>query len=712
TTFSGTSAACPLTAALAGLVVSLHPDWNSTDVMKKICYACEEVGDYTYELGTLYPYGKWNEEMGYGRINAHYALQGGSVSFEPPSNFTSSVNGNHVLLEWDLPSGGSTNEEWLKYHDGSFEDSFASTNGGMGIAQRFTAPAAYLKLNKIRYYTSNFQNYDSYNEIFVLSGNGSEVLAGPYYRQGKANGWISLDLSDIIINASSFMVATYNTDPNGPFVGADNSHYNGSLYFGNHTEGFDELGVLGYQYVGSHEAYVEYSAKSGEVIKSILKPTAQQVTANKLQRSGGFINYRLEKNIHPKKTGARNLLGYNVFRNGDEINQEIITETTYQDNALNAGNYSYSITAVYDEGESRHSDTLEVTIQQGDFTPPTSLVAFNNNENVELYWKSPGGFGGVEWIAYHDNSFENSICSVNGNMGLAQNFHLDYHPANLKAVRFFVENYGNWDGEIEVYILRSSGNNVIAGPYVVDGEAGGWITIENEGVTINEASFMVATYNTEPNGPYISTDMNNYKASLYFGNHYEGFMELGQDEFFAVGSHEALVEYLNKDGNVITEVIGWKPGETVKTVQAERSLEHYSVYRDQQFLTTTNTTHAEDILPAFGTYEYSVTASYEEGESEATGSVAVTWESGYGIDENEISLNTSLFPNPGKDIFYMKSYQEITMIRILDVSGKIIYRMQLQEREAMLDLSMLKAGVYFLYFQSEEETGIKKLIVK
>jgi len=57
------------------------------------------------------------------------------------------------------------------------------------------------------------------------------------------------------------------------------------------------------------------------------------------------------------------LIGYNLYRNGDMINQQTITDVTYIDSDVIVGEtYSYYVTALYDEGESSPSNIIEITI--------------------------------------------------------------------------------------------------------------------------------------------------------------------------------------------------------------------------------------------------------------------------------------------------------------------------------------------------------------
>lgn len=56
------------------------------------------------------------------------------------------------------------------------------------------------------------------------------------------------------------------------------------------------------------------------------------------------------------------LQGYNLYRNQNIINDQLITETHFEDSVPGNGLYNYYVTAVYDEGESEPSNTVELNI--------------------------------------------------------------------------------------------------------------------------------------------------------------------------------------------------------------------------------------------------------------------------------------------------------------------------------------------------------------
>ncbi|GEM_PF-1548006 len=78
TYFDGTSMASPLAAGLAGLVYSRHPDWNNSQVAQRIFESCDNIDDINPNYA-----GK----LGYGRINAYNAVQGGGTTPDVSLNF-------------------------------------------------------------------------------------------------------------------------------------------------------------------------------------------------------------------------------------------------------------------------------------------------------------------------------------------------------------------------------------------------------------------------------------------------------------------------------------------------------------------------------------------------------------------------------------------------------------------------------------------------
>jgi Subtilase family len=74
--FDGTSAATPHVAALAGLILSLNPDLTNLEVRRIISETTDKINQpaYVYLPTAGKPFATWNNDVGYGRINAERAL--------------------------------------------------------------------------------------------------------------------------------------------------------------------------------------------------------------------------------------------------------------------------------------------------------------------------------------------------------------------------------------------------------------------------------------------------------------------------------------------------------------------------------------------------------------------------------------------------------------------------------------------------------------
>ncbi|MFN4246948.1 MAG: S8/S53 family peptidase [Flavipsychrobacter sp.] len=73
--YGGTSAAAPHVAGVAALMLSINPCLRSDEVKNIIELSADKVGSYIYNNpGFMDPNGRWNDEMGYGKVNAGNAV--------------------------------------------------------------------------------------------------------------------------------------------------------------------------------------------------------------------------------------------------------------------------------------------------------------------------------------------------------------------------------------------------------------------------------------------------------------------------------------------------------------------------------------------------------------------------------------------------------------------------------------------------------------
>ena len=81
------------------------------------------------------------------------------------------------------------------------------------------------------------------------------------------------------------------------------------------------------------------------------------------------VGWLLDDITYTAGTPAYTALGYNIYRNGEKINSDLVTECAYTDNIAAHAIYDYNVTAVYAEGESALSNTYS--------TAPTGIDDIN-----------------------------------------------------------------------------------------------------------------------------------------------------------------------------------------------------------------------------------------------------------------------------------------------------------------------------------------------
>lgn len=75
--FEGTSAASPIVAGVAALMLSANPNLTSEEVTEILCRTARRLHPETYDytISQNHPYGSWNRKMGYGLVDACAAVE-------------------------------------------------------------------------------------------------------------------------------------------------------------------------------------------------------------------------------------------------------------------------------------------------------------------------------------------------------------------------------------------------------------------------------------------------------------------------------------------------------------------------------------------------------------------------------------------------------------------------------------------------------------
>ena len=146
-------------------------------------------------------------------------------------------------------------------------------------------------------------------------------------------------------------------------------------------------------------------------------------------------------------------LGYNVYRNGSQINSSLVTDLQYPDNNVTNGvTYNYYVTAVYSAGESEPSNSIEAT--------PSLFAGGNGTESNPWQIATAGQLYNVRNYTGETHSDKYFIQIAHINLGeLPWNDGEGWLPigSSTPANRFFAHYNGNGYTINGMFINRTTG---------------------------------------------------------------------------------------------------------------------------------------------------------------------------------------------------------------------------------------------------------------
>jgi len=313
-------------------------------------------------------------------------------TLNPPTNLAATVDGQDVSLTWDAPV--STTEE-LIYDDG------VSTGGyyypGFTMSSRMS-PAGACKVLKLKYYTSYDGTHTQFApRVFNWLGTtpGTTIL---YETTADAvnDDWMEVDISaqNILVNEDFMVGFGYLFD--SVYMGF-NSIDNGRSWDYDNTAG---------SWAAWNETYfiraiVEYT--DGSVVELVPVNTPPSTTLTQEQMVYHPKGVNITHSVPPVANfGSRALLGYNAYREGTKLNSSVIANLFYDDLDVAPGTYDYTVTAVYDEGESVPAGPVEVTIYGVSVNEPgqQAIQVYPNPTSGFINLKSDDQITGIELVSF------------------------------------------------------------------------------------------------------------------------------------------------------------------------------------------------------------------------------------------------------------------------------------------------------------------------
>ncbi|MBL7906500.1 MAG: carboxypeptidase regulatory-like domain-containing protein [Bacteroidales bacterium] len=290
----------------------------------------------------------------------------------PPTDLTAAINFpavDEVILNWEAPGGsGGGPSAWLGWDNGTNNDAIGLTGGGtFSIAVRFTpaqlAQYAGTSLTKLRFFpyaagTFVLKVWTGANasQLVVTQpvaspviGEWNEVaLTSPVPVTGTTEVWFGYTVTHAANDFPAGVDAGPAVAGYGDMISLDGSVWESmataySLNYNWNMNGFVETidGVTALEPINDNTVYGPVS----QLVRGFLPMSPKATVTN------------------TTTTGSRELVGYNVWRDGVVIGNT--TETTYVDETVIIGNeYCYQVQAVYEDCESGASEEACIFVSE------------------------------------------------------------------------------------------------------------------------------------------------------------------------------------------------------------------------------------------------------------------------------------------------------------------------------------------------------------
>ena len=576
---------------------------------------------------------------------------------EPPSNLTASVlDDSNILLEWIPPDIGTT-IHW--------DSGINSGSVGIGAAAEFKAASRFSPshLNDLGV-TDNYLTKVSFfpreiNCLYTINvwTGGTSTEPGNLVIEQLVIDPVIDDWNTVVLDTPVYIAPDqelwigYNVDTqsgypagcdDGPALdGIGNMMYWGDTW----TTLLEVASTLDYNW--NIQGFVSLSSGRDIILSEDTRNRPSVIIEDTYFSTDQIPEFApaLSRVSRTAEEIRQTLTGYRLYRNGDQIVDVAVNETSYLDEDLLPGDYVYYLTALYAEGESEPSNSVLMTIDPLVLNPPQSLTAIARHSLVELEWQEPEP---QELTLLGYNIYRNGSL-VNQEIHTEQ-YYDDYDVINNLTYQYFVtavydegESDSSNIAEATPYELNSP-YDLIATPYHNAVELT-WEEPLPLGITRSDQRLELLGFNVYRNSIQINNDI--VLIPEYVDNDvinedtYEYYVTAVYDEGESEASNtaDATPYDLNPPQDLVaTAHYNLVELEWDAPVPQGLTINGYNIYRDDVMINTSPVVDLEfedsDVINGV-TYQYHITALYDEGESEASNTVEATPEEPLSLDPPE-----------------------------------------------------------------------------
>lgn len=245
---------------------------------------------------------------------------------------------------------------------------------------------------------------------------GYEDTRGYVWQDGKAYYADDYLISKGVDLASEHVFMTPETD-----------YY--QVYIGSAISADDN--VMGFLYYNDDKnSNGDYSVSVQSMIVKFNQPTTGYApTSIEASRVKGASSVLLtwKNNI-----AAKGITGYNVYRDGNKVNTELVTDMSYVDANVADGEHTYTLTTLYGDTESAKSESVTVAVSSALSAPSALYTAQYGYNSANILWNAPATNLGS--LTYNDENAQVETFGMN-RKGISYETAILFEPAKTKAYK-------------------------------------------------------------------------------------------------------------------------------------------------------------------------------------------------------------------------------------------------------------------------------------